>query len=97
MVGLPGEKIEIRDKKILINENYIQDPWGVNLKEEMPKKSDNFGPVSIPSGKYFVLGDNRDRSLDSRFWGFVDRSQIRGKALYIYWARDKSRIAVTLR
>jgi len=101
IIGLPGETIEIRDKKVLVNGREIDDPWGVH---EDPSASpgdfetrDNFGPVEVPPGSYFVLGDNRTRSHDSRFWGFVEGSAIRGKALYIFWAGDKSRIGKQIR
>ena len=53
---------------------------------------DNFGPNKVPPFKIFVLGDNRDRSYDSRYWGYVDRREIEGKALYIYWSNSKDRI-----
>ena len=49
---------------------------------------DNFGPVTVPAGKVFMMGDNRDRSYDSRFWGFVDQDQVEGRAIIIYWSWD---------
>lgn len=92
IVGLPGEQVEVRDKQILINgqileETYVQhrDP------RRMIRPRDNFGPVIIPEDSYFVLGDNRDESLDSRFLGFVTRAQIKGRAWRIYWSWEQER------
>jgi signal peptidase I len=58
---------------------------------------DNFGPLKIPAGHCFVLGDNRDNSYDSRFWGALPLSNVKGQALYVYWAKDKKRIGLTLK
>ncbi|NIO21624.1 MAG: signal peptidase I, partial [Candidatus Aenigmarchaeota archaeon] len=97
IIGLPGETLEIREKKVFINGQALIDPWGVHMDMNVISRSrDNFGPVTIPKGQYFVMGDNRDNSQDSRFLGFIEGPTIKGKALYIYWAKDKGRIGQEL-
>jgi signal peptidase I len=91
IVALPGQTVEIIDKVL-----YVDDQLAAmipNAKNIDPKilpaqlsMRDNFGPVQVPSDQYFVLGDNRDDSQDSRFWGFLPRENIKGKALFVYWS-----------
>ncbi len=91
VVAVAGEVVEIRDKEVLVNGRpreipsaYFTERWYVHPNG--PR--DNFGPTRVPSGHVFVLGDNRDQSVDSRYWGFVDVNDVEGKALLVYWSAD---------
>lgn len=80
LIGLPGETIQIRDNRVFIDNKIIEQPFlpvGLNYP--------NYGPFKIPSGKYFMMGDNRPHSNDSRSWGTVPQNNIIGKAIFIYW------------
>ncbi len=90
VVAVEGDTVQITNKKLLINGSEAADPHAVYKEDTVfpaeVQKRDNFGPVTVPPGSIFVLGDNRDRSLDSRFWGFVPLEDLRGKAFIIYWS-----------
>ena len=90
LIGVPGDTIEIRNKKILLNGLPYNDKHGVYVDNLLipgaVQPRDNFGPVTVPEGSLFVMGDNRDESYDSRFWGFVSKKDVLGKALIIYWS-----------
>ncbi|MFH1091100.1 MAG: signal peptidase I [Pseudomonadota bacterium] len=86
-----GDTVEIRNRKLFINHQLVKDDHGYyeDLSPgTMVAPRDNFGPVTVPEGKIFVMGDNRDHSYDSRFWGFVDLEAVKGKAFLIYWSWD---------
>ena len=93
VIGISDDVLEIRNKKVYLNHKPIADTYGTNLDPHVipgsARARDNFGPVTVPPRSLFVMGDNRDYSYDSRFWGFVDLSMVKGKAFIIYWSWDR--------
>jgi signal peptidase I len=85
VIGLPGDRIEILGRSIYINGKLFQDKHGV-YTAPLPQSTYHFGPVTVPKGHLFVMGDNRDHSYDSRFWGFVPLSSVKGEAFIVYWS-----------
>jgi signal peptidase I len=96
VIGMPGDTVEVRDKIVSVNgsalnEQYVlhEDPQVYPLQPALPepyRSRDQFGPFKVPEGQYFAMGDNRDRSSDSRYWGTVPRSMIKGRAFMVYWS-----------
>src|SRR3954447_22120139 len=92
VIGVAGDTVEVRDKKILINGKQVDDPHA-HFEGDDPQTSGGpsytyCGPKTVPENHIFVMGDNRDRSYDSRFWGYVDLDEARGKAFLICWSWD---------
>jgi signal peptidase I len=95
VIGLPGDTLELRNKKVYVNGQPLDEPY-VHFLEPASNAQEvtsfdvreRYGPVRVPEGQYFVMGDNRDNSQDSRYWGFLPRSYIKGRALMIYWSYD---------
>lgn len=98
VIGLPGESVTIRAKKVSIDGRELDEPYafyddarvypaGAFLPEPY-RSRDHFGPYVVPPGQYFVMGDNRDHSYDSRWWGPVSRAAIKGRAFMVYWSFD---------
>ena len=95
VIGLPGETLELRNKRVYINgqpleEDYVHflEPVAEGQEVTSIDVRERYGPVRIPDGHYFVMGDNRDNSQDSRYWGFLPDAYIKGKALMIYWSYE---------
>jgi len=96
VIGLPGETLELRNKKVYINGKGLDEPYVRFLYPASDGKSgedvtsfdvrENYGPVTVPPDHYFMMGDNRDNSQDSRYWGFMPRDYVKGKALFVYFS-----------
>ena len=94
VIGLPGETLEVRDRQVFIDGHAIEEPY---LEDQKPAfgsggltmdRRDTYGPIAIPDAHYFMMGDNRDNSQDSRFWGPLPHAYVKGKAFVIYWSFD---------
>jgi signal peptidase I len=98
VIGLPGDTVQVTDKKVFINNQPFEDIHGFHSDQnvipyyEQPR--DSLGPIKVPANKLFVMGDNRDESYDSRYWGFVDQKAIIGQAFIIYWSWDRLNFGV---
>lgn len=94
-VATGGETLEVRDKQLVVNGEKLQETYAVHADPQvLPGEfspRDNFGPVSVPEGNLFMMGDNRDHSSDSRYWGPVDFDLVKGRAMFIYWSWDGDR------
>jgi signal peptidase I len=101
VIGLPGETLELKEKKVYIDGKPLDEPYvhfleppgrhtGISEETSVDVR-ERYGPVTVPGDQYFMMGDNRDNSQDSRYWGFLRRDYIKGKALLIYWSYESDR------
>jgi len=103
VIGLPGEKIEIKNKQAFVNDKPLDEKYKVHNDSQIISKNDyyhyddtirdNFGPVTVPAGHIFVMGDNRDNSADSRYWGFLPLTYVKGRPWMIYFSYRAERDA----
>jgi signal peptidase I len=97
VIGLPGDTLELRQRRVFINGNKLDEPYAHYLfapgdgdEAASIDVRERYGPVTVPVGHYFMMGDNRDNSQDSRYWGFLPAHYVKGRALMIYWSFDLS-------
>ena len=103
VIGLAGEKIEIKNKQVFVNDKPLDEKYKVHNDSQIISKNDyyhyddtirdNFGPVNVPAGHIFVMGDNRDNSADSRYWGFLPLTYVKGRPWMIYFSYRAERDA----
>ncbi|MDD5258680.1 MAG: signal peptidase I [bacterium] len=101
-IGLPGDEVEIHNKIVFVNNVQLNEPYSQHKDSrifpdnpDIPvevRSRDNLPKFKVPPGQYFMMGDNRDNSLDSRFWGLLPEENIRGKAWFIYWPLTRIRV-----
>jgi signal peptidase I len=93
VIGLPGDTVELKSRQLLVNGARLEEPYAHYLfpagDDDPVDVRERYGPVTVPAGHYFMMGDNRDNSQDSRYWGFLPQHYVKGRALMIYWSFEQ--------
>jgi signal peptidase I len=95
VIGLPGDEVKVDNKALYLNGKKVEEAYVQHLDEATVDERDFLPAVKVPDGHYFLMGDNRDNSADSREWGFVPRDQIRGRAVFVYYSTTPAGSAAT--
>lgn len=94
-IGKGGETIDIRDKQVFVDGKPLREPYAIHTDPTIRPAGydyrDNYGPYTVPKGDLFMMGDNRDNSNDSRYWGPLPMDLIKGRAMFLYWSWDKNK------
>jgi signal peptidase I len=94
-IATGGQTIEVRNKQVVLDGKRLREPYAIHTDPEVRAPGydyrDHFGPFTVPLGELFMMGDNRDNSNDSRFWGPLDMDLVKGRAMFLYWSWDGDR------
>jgi len=94
-IATGGQTLEVHDKAVSVDGVKLHEPYAVHKDPQVRAAGfdyrDNYGPLTVPKGEFFMMGDNRDNSNDSRYWGTLKMDLIKGHALFLYWSWDKDR------
>ena len=89
-IAVGGQTLEVEDKRVKVDGNKLTEPYAIHSDPSIRPAGfdtrDFFGPVTVPKGQFFMMGDNRDNSNDSRYWGTLQKDLIKGRAMFIYWS-----------
>jgi signal peptidase I len=95
VIATGGQTLEVRNKQVFVDGQPLREPYTIHTDPDVRPAGfdfrDNFGPVTVPKGQMFMMGDNRDNSNDSRYWGTLDMDLVKGRAMFLYWSWDPER------
>src|SRR6185436_4952825 len=88
VIAIGGDTVEMRNRNVFVNGRKLDEDYKIYTAYSTDSSRDNYAPMTVPPDQFFVMGDNRDNSFDSRYWGFTDRNSIIGKPLFVYWSYE---------